>query len=309
MAKIIMPGDDVPVTNIRALIYGEVGVGKTTLAITARKPIVFDAENGCGRAALRVPMLPMKSYQDALDILPETREFGTIIIDTIESLLNHIDNYILANSAKYEGAVKKGGDGLTLNGFGVRLNLFKQFLDKVQAQDQDLIFVAHAKTTFKNKNDEMGYTEPIISGKSSQIIMREMTLCGYVTGESGRRYIDFRPTYGHVGKDSCDLGKIEIPTINAVTAHARPFMAEIIDATKSRIANVARASAESKRFFESLRARIDSAEGADGLTALAVESQDWPLVYKTHGKTFLNECANARGFIWDKDAKCFVQNG
>ena len=50
---------------IKALIYGQAGTGKTTLALSAPKPLLFDFDGGIHRvnSAHRVDAVQIKKYQ------------------------------------------------------------------------------------------------------------------------------------------------------------------------------------------------------------------------------------------------------
>ena len=60
-------------TKIKALIYGQAGTGKTTLALSAPKPLLFDFDNGVHRVNFAhlqdVATVQIRSYQDFLDVL------------------------------------------------------------------------------------------------------------------------------------------------------------------------------------------------------------------------------------------------
>ena len=76
-------------TPPRILIHGVAGVGKSTFAADADRPVFIMTEDGLGK--LQVPHFPLAtSYAEiagGLDaLLTEDPEFGTVVIETIARL-------------------------------------------------------------------------------------------------------------------------------------------------------------------------------------------------------------------------------
>lgn len=84
---------DTSATNIRCLIYGRSGAGKTCLAATAPAPLILDAENGTlSLASVHVAAWPIASISDCAKALawlatdPDARQFKTVILDSLTGL-------------------------------------------------------------------------------------------------------------------------------------------------------------------------------------------------------------------------------
>ena len=78
---------------IKALIYGQAGTGKTTLALSAPKPLLFDFDGGIHRvnSAHRVDAVQIKKYQDFIDVLAEDLSaYNTLVIDTGGKMLDYM---------------------------------------------------------------------------------------------------------------------------------------------------------------------------------------------------------------------------
>ena len=81
-------------TKIKALIYGQAGTGKTTLALSAPKPLLFDFDNGVHRVNFahlqNVDTVQIRSYQDFLDVLNNENltPYETFVIDTGGKMLD-----------------------------------------------------------------------------------------------------------------------------------------------------------------------------------------------------------------------------
>ena len=91
-------------TRIRMLIAGFPGIGKTTLALSAPKPLLIDADFGVTRvkAMHRKDTIQPENYQSLLDDLtPENlKDYETIVIDTGGALFELMKPYIIKDNPK-----------------------------------------------------------------------------------------------------------------------------------------------------------------------------------------------------------------
>ena len=76
-----MPNEIEPLKHISVLIYGQPGIGKTTLACSAADAVLFDYDGGVNRInpAHMIPTLQVESWEDtseALDLRSEERRVG-----------------------------------------------------------------------------------------------------------------------------------------------------------------------------------------------------------------------------------------
>ena len=114
-------------STLAALLYGQPGMGKTTLALSAPNPVLLDFDGGVHRinAAHRVPTLQVSSWDEVTQVIAsgEINEFATIVIDTAGKMLSFMDKAIMASNPK----MKKNDGTLSLQGYGVRKNMFINF--------------------------------------------------------------------------------------------------------------------------------------------------------------------------------------
>lgn len=89
--------------GIKALVYGEAGVGKTALAITCPAPCIINSDKG--QLTLRkfaIPMITIYNEQDLKDVRQwigysaEARQFQTFFVDSITS----VSDVMLADALK-----------------------------------------------------------------------------------------------------------------------------------------------------------------------------------------------------------------
>ena len=130
MGLIKKPSEIAPKSTISVLVYGEPGIGKTTIACSAPNAVLFDYDGGVQRinGAHQVPTLQPQSWEDTNaaieEIEREMPEVQTIVIDTAGKMLDYMSAYIIKNDAKM--AMRDGS--LSLKGYGVRKTMFASFL-------------------------------------------------------------------------------------------------------------------------------------------------------------------------------------
>lgn len=200
-------------TKIKALIYGQAGMGKTTLAISAPKPLLFDFDNGVHRvnfAHLKdVDTVQITSYQDFLDVLnkEDLSPYESFVIDTGGKALDYMADYIIKRNPK----MGKANGTLTLQGYGERKAEFSALCKRIALMDKHIIFVAHRET--KQDGDETRYV-PLFGGSNYDSLVTELDLVGYMEANGKDRTITFDPTSRNDGKNTCNLASvIKIPTI------------------------------------------------------------------------------------------------
>ncbi len=145
MSLLKNPSEIKDAIRLTGMFYGPPGVGKSTLALSAPKPVMIDADDGMRRVLKRfqVPSLPLTNYADLLALLDssEVDPFDTIVIDTTGRLIERIGDYVAAENPTYR---QKDGS-LSLKGFGKLKIEFQRLLRLARDHKKHLIFVAHDK--------------------------------------------------------------------------------------------------------------------------------------------------------------------
>lgn len=198
-------------TKIKALVYGQAGMGKTTLSVSAPKPLLLDCDGGVHRIniAHRPDTVQVKTYEEVLQVLREEdlTEYETIVIDTGGKLLDLMAAYIIGKNPK----LGKSNGALTLQGYGERKGEFSQFCKLVSSLNKHLIFVAHRET--KTEGDNTRYV-PLFGGSNYDSLVTELDLVGYLEANGRKRMITFDGTDRNDGKNTCNLPTmIEVPTV------------------------------------------------------------------------------------------------
>lgn len=192
------------VTTIKMLVYGQPGIGKSTMALSAPNPVLFDFDGGVQRVnvAFQCPTLQVKSWEEALQALEELKSgevpCNTIVIDTAGKMLDYMSDFIMRNDSK----MRMRDGSLSLKGYGARKVMFQNFLREVAMMGKNIVFVAHER---EEKDGETKIVRPEIGGSSAGDLMKELDLVGYVQAVGSDRTVYWTPQEKFYAKNTCNL--------------------------------------------------------------------------------------------------------
>ena len=192
------------VTTIKMLVYGQPGIGKSTMALSAPNPVLFDFDGGVQRVnvAFQCPTLQVKNWEEALQALEELKSgevpCNTIIIDTAGKMLDFMSDFIMRNDSK----MRMRDGSLSLKGYGARKVMFVNFLREVSMMGKNIVFVAHER---EDKDGETKIVRPEIGGSSAGDLMKELDLVGYVQAVGSDRTVYWTPQEKFYAKNTCNL--------------------------------------------------------------------------------------------------------
>lgn len=204
------PGELEVTTTIKALVYGQPGIGKSTLALSAPNPVLLDFDGGVQRVngAFQCPTLQVSSWEEVIEAIAELKkgevECDTIVIDTAGKMLDYMGDYIIRNDEK----MKMRDGSLSLKGYGARKVMFINFLKDVSMMGKHLVFVAHEK---EDKDGEIRIVRPEMGGSSLGDLIKELDLVGYMQAIGTKRTVSWSPTEKFYAKNACNL-----PAVHAV---------------------------------------------------------------------------------------------
>lgn len=194
--------------TVKMIIYGQAGMGKTTFALSAPKPLLLDFDNGVKRVNSDhlngVDIVQVSSWQDVQALFNEDLSaYETIVVDTIGKMMDFIIAY---KCGSRQPQVREW------SGINQEFNWFTRSLSML---NKNIVFVAHRDT--RKEGDDTVFV-PALREKSYNQIVTDVDLLGYmemrlVNGKI-QRTITFDPTARNDGKNTCNLPSImEIPTI------------------------------------------------------------------------------------------------
>lgn len=169
---------------ISTLIYGLEGIGKTTFAASAPKPVFIQTENGL-TALPNVERFPLATDYDAVmsqleELRKEAHDFQTLCIDSLdwfERLLwsKCCEDYRCNSLEEVLGGYGKGP--------GVALNYWRTFFQSLDAlkseRGMSVILIAHHATSKVENPDGSNYTRfaPRLEQKHAEPIVKEWVDC------------------------------------------------------------------------------------------------------------------------------------
>lgn len=194
--KIIKTGDPSQKPSALMLVYGEGGVGKTTFASTAPKPLLLDFENGSkylGIRGINIDTVQIKDWQkwatkgnpnpsaDGTLRDPEliktiqSGDYDTIVIDPIGEAMDKLINSV----AHHPDAKMRQRDGSpTMAGWGYVKKTFRDFVKFLRDSGKHVILVGHVA---EEQDDNRIVKRPLIATKISQDVVNMVDIVGYMT--------------------------------------------------------------------------------------------------------------------------------
>jgi hypothetical protein len=294
--------------TIKALIYGQPGLGKTTLSLSSPNPLLLDFDSGVHRinAAHQCDTLQVESYQNFLDVLKEDLStYKTLVIDTAGKMLDYMGAWLIANEPKLG---KKDGS-LSLQGYGARKSEFVRVLKQIAIMGKHLVFVAHEK---EEKDGDQKIVRPEIGGSSAGDLIKELDLVGYMEAVGKKRTISFDPCEKFYGKNTCNLPSvIEIPIlindagepIKANTQLTEIFAAYADHLEKRKV--IASDYAELINVIDAKVMAVIDADTANEVSAWASKFDGWIWDAKLQAGMKLNASAKELGLTFNKITKSY----
>lgn len=199
--------------TLSVLIYGQPGIGKTTFGVSAPSAVLFDYDGGVQRinGAHQVATLQPTSWEDTAEALKEIEvempEIRTIVIDTVGKMLDYMSAYIIRTDPKM--AMRDGS--LSLKGYGVRKQMFVNFIKQLALMGKNVVFIAHER---EERRGEETFKRPEIGGSSATDLIKELDLVGYMYAVGKERVITFDPAEYYYAKNTCNLpAAIKLPVV------------------------------------------------------------------------------------------------
>lgn len=282
-------------TKIKALIYGQAGMGKTTLALSAPKPLLLDFDNGVNRVNFehQKDTVQIKSFQEALDVLNEDlSEYESIIVDTIGKMMDFIITKVC------------GSSNPRIQDWGRINQEFTNFVRIASSLNKNIIFIAHRDV---RKEGEENVFVPAVREKTYSAIVTELDLLGYMDMNKNIRQITFNPTSKNDGKNTCNLpALIAIPVVvdDAGSGKQNNFVESVIIGTFNKNQSQRKEMVEKyASVIETIKADISAIKTPEMANKFVADINTYEHVGSSlqQAKTLVHAKATELGYIYVKD--------
>lgn len=99
------------ISPLKGIVYGDNGIGKTTLLASARNPIIMDMEGNCSHIeAHKFPITSFEEFDSFLDgLIRSDHEYKSLVIDSLDALQIIISEKISKKYTEKELSYGKSG--------------------------------------------------------------------------------------------------------------------------------------------------------------------------------------------------------
>lgn len=262
--KIIRAADPVKVDRLNVVIYAAPGLGKTSLAFTAEKPLLLDFDNGSYRAANRKDAVVVSQWSDVSDITAEDLSaFKTVVVDTAGRALDALTADIIRLNPKHG----RGG-ALTLQGYGELKSRFGAFLKLLNSFGKDVVLVAHMDEQ-RSGDDVLERLD--VQGGSKGEIYKAADAMGRIAIVNGQRWLRFSPTDAAFGKNPGRLDPLAIPAVDSPEFDG--FLGRVIETIKDRLNELSEAQQQAMAAMAAFRTDVLNAETAADINKLMTRAK------------------------------------
>lgn len=198
--------------RFRVLIAGYPGIGKTTLGLSAPKPLLIDVDFGINRimASVRKDYIQPESYEELLnDLKGDLSDYETIVVDTGGKLLDLMKAYVIKNDIKN---AKKDGT-LSLQGYGAVGREFSRFMNYIYFElRKHCVIIFHA---VEEKQDEETKLRILVEGSTKNTVWQNVELGGFIEMRGNKKTIGFDNCERYFAKSSFGIkGNYTIPELD-----------------------------------------------------------------------------------------------
>lgn len=313
MGLIRKPSEIEAKQTISMLIYGQPGSGKSSLGVSAPLPVLFDYDGGVGRinGAHQVPTVQIHSWEDTQAALEEINaempQTQTIIIDTVGKMLDYMSDYIIRTNPK----MRRNDGNLSLQGYGMRKNMFVDFLRRIAISGRNVVFIAHEK---EEKRGEEFVKRPEVGGSSANDLIKDLDLVGYMQFIGNERTIAFTPTEFYYAKNTCNLAPVlKLPITVGPDGNAignNNFLTEIINTYGRVQAEKQQMAGEYDMLISVIDERVGACETVDDLNKLTAEFGDKSFKHIYNSRLIAGQALNKRaaelGCVYSKVDQKYV---
>ena len=295
--------------KIRMLIAGYPGIGKTTLALSAPRPLHIDCDFGVDRVEpqYRMPVIQPGSYAEILDDLQPANltDFDTLVFDTGGKLITLMSQWAILQDNKYG---QRDGS-LSLKGYGYVGREFVRLMDYCfYTLKKHIVIVFHATEEKDGDNTRLRIK---VEGQTKNNVWEPMDLGGFVEMIGNDRTIGFSNCERYFAKGTRGIhGVYKIPDLKD---GPNTFLTWLFDQYNQKSeAEVAAAEAQKalyEKAMEDGRTIISCVTDAASANQMieAMANLQHALTSEAEIKAEWNKKIKALGLAYDKASRTYVK--
>jgi hypothetical protein len=296
--KIIKGNELIPVEHPVFMIFGQPGIGKSSLGYSAKDPLTLDFDRGAHRAANRRDTLVIDTWANVTELTssPDAlAPYATIVVDTVGRCLDLMSADIIA------GNPKLGRDGnLSLQGYGALKARFRLWIAQLRTLGKDVVLLAHDK---EEGDADSKSVRPDITGGSYAEVMKVSDFVGYMYMAGKHRVLDFNPTEKWIGKNPAGWKPLDLPPVEK----AQSFLASLLVTGREALGQISAVSADVAQLVGEWREAADSYTTVDEINRAIPEAQKLSATAAPQVKKLLMDRAKTLGFVWNPERKAFAE--
>lgn len=249
------PSEVVSTTKkVRILIAGFPGIGKTSLGLSAPKPLLIDVDRGVDRvqAKNRKDFTQPETYEELLnDLKSDLSDYETLVFDTGGKLLDLMKPYVIRQDSKNG---QKDGNTLSIKGYGAVGKEFQRLMDYAfYTLNKNVVVIFHAK---EDKDGEATKLRILVEGATKDNVWQPMDLGGFMEMYNNKRTIGFSNCERYFAKGTHGInGIIELPDLNDPTV-PNTFLTDLFNKVNENILNEQKYFEEQKEKYEKVMSEI-----------------------------------------------------
>lgn len=232
--------------KFRVLIAGYPGIGKTTLGLSAPKPLLIDVDFGINRtmASVRKDYIQPENYEELLnDLKGDLSDYETIVIDTGGKLLELMKAYVIKNDIKN---AKKDGT-LSLQGYGAVGREFTRFMNYIYFElRKHCVIIFHA---VEEKQDEETKLRILVEGSTKNTVWQNVELGGFIEMRGNKKTIGFDNCERYFAKSSFGIkGSHIIPELDGTQPN--DFLTKLFEQANKNIQEESKVFEEERKQYQ-----------------------------------------------------------